>query len=71
MWDEITYPFLKKFHPTLYWARNYLSILGLKLNPVSKKMAPRRWMAVHSPAKKKIIQCVAHKYCSAAQRENE
>ena len=27
----------KQFHPTLFWARNYLSMLGLKLNHVSKR----------------------------------
>ena len=27
----------KLFHPTLYWACNYLSMLGLKLNHVSKR----------------------------------
>ena len=44
VWDEITYPFLnfnvtmdKKFHPTLYRACDYLSMLGLKLNHVSKR----------------------------------
>ena len=50
VWDEINYPFLNfncvivevlewisYFTPTLYWACNYLSILGLKLNHVSKR----------------------------------
>ena len=49
MWEEITYPFLnfngsnrwnlgmdKWFHPTVYNGCNYLSMLGLKLNHVSK-----------------------------------
>ena len=27
----------KQFHPTLYWACGYLSMLGLKLNHVSKR----------------------------------
>ena len=42
VWVEITYPFPNcglwmdnKFHPTLYWARDNLSILGLKLINVS------------------------------------
>ena len=43
MWDEITYPFLnlnglgmdKWFHPTFYWAWDYLSMQGLKLKHVS------------------------------------
>ena len=50
--DGITYPFLNfngstievwecisntKSHPTLYWACDYLSMLGLKLNHVSKR----------------------------------
>ena len=40
MWPEITYPFpnfdtytLK----TVYWACDYLSMLGFKLNPVNKR----------------------------------
>ena len=47
MWDEITYPFLNfngatveityQFHLTLYQACDYLSMLGLKLNHVSKR----------------------------------
>ena len=49
VWDEITYPFLNfnsatvevyewiKSHPTLYCACDYLSMLGLKLNHVSKR----------------------------------
>ena len=48
MWNKITYPFInfsgctfslgmdKWFHPTLYWACDYLSMLGLKLHHVSK-----------------------------------
>ena len=47
MWDEITYPFPNfigifevwewmSFHRTLYKACGYLSMLGLKLNHVSK-----------------------------------
>ena len=44
VWDEITYSFLNfnggtfevKFYPTLYWACDYLSMLGLKLIHVSK-----------------------------------
>ena len=49
MWDDITYPFpnfnsttvevwewISKFHHTLYWACAYLSMLGFKLNHVSK-----------------------------------
>ena len=41
MWDEITYPFLfrngKVIHPTVYNGCNYLSMMGLKLNHVSKR----------------------------------
>ena len=40
VWDEITYPFLNfngVFHPILYKVCNYLSMLGLKLNHVSKR----------------------------------
>ena len=47
LWDEITYPLLnfngtslgmnKWFHPTFYWACDYLSMLGLKLNHISKR----------------------------------
>ena len=45
IWDEITYPFLNRwslgmnmeFHPTLYWACDYLYMLGLKLKYVSKR----------------------------------
>ena len=45
MWDEITYPFLnfnglgmdKQFHPILYNGCDYISMLGLKLNHVSKR----------------------------------
>ena len=36
-WDEITYPFLNFNGCTLYWACDYLSMLGLKLNHVSKR----------------------------------
>ena len=47
VWDEITYPFPnfcwslgmdKLFHPTIYWAYNYLSMMGLKL--IQVKGAP-------------------------------
>ena len=45
VWDEITYPFLncwslgmdEWFHLTLYQAYDYLSMMGLKLNHVSKR----------------------------------
>ena len=44
MWGEITYPFPnfngavdKQLHLTRFWACNYVSMLGLKLNHVSKK----------------------------------
>ena len=50
MWDEVAYPFLyfsgpnrwslgmvRWFHPTLFWACDYLSMLGLKLIHVSKR----------------------------------
>ena len=38
VWDEITYPFLNfNSAPTLYWACDYLSVLGLKLNHVNKR----------------------------------
>ena len=49
MWDEVIHPFPKlqrcnrcnlemdyRFHPTLYWACDLLSILGTTLNNVSK-----------------------------------
>ena len=47
VWDEITYSSLnfsgslemdKKFHPTFYNGYNYISMLGLKLIPVSKRV---------------------------------
>ena len=50
MWDEITYPIPnfdgrtvdvrmdKSFHPTLYWACYYLSMLGLKVICISKRV---------------------------------
>ena len=48
VWDEITFPSInygatveigmdKQFHPTLYNGHNYLSVVGLKLNHVSKR----------------------------------
>ena len=45
MWNEITYTFPnfnrlgidKYFRPTLYWACDYLSMSGSKLNHVGKK----------------------------------
>ena len=45
VWDEITNPFLncwslgmdKWFHPTLYQAYDYLSMMRLKLNHVSER----------------------------------
>ena len=30
VWDEITYGMAKWFHPTLFWAYNYLCMMGLK-----------------------------------------
>ena len=36
IWDEITYPFLNFNASTVYWACNYLSMLGLKLIHVSR-----------------------------------
>ena len=59
VWDEINYPFSfngcnrwslgtdKSFHHTLHWAYDYLSILGLKLNHVSKKDPVCTCMVVH------------------------
>ena len=35
----------KWFHPTLYWSCNYLSMLGLKINLVSKRGS--RWSTIH------------------------
>ena len=45
MWDEITYPFLNFNGATLYNGCNYLSMLGLKLNHVSKR--GHWWLAKH------------------------
>ena len=45
-WDETPYPVPnlngedgmdKKLHPTFYWANDYISMLGLNLNHVSKR----------------------------------
>ena len=33
----------KQFHPALFWACNYLSMLGLKLNHVSKRGHWSKW----------------------------
>ena len=48
VWNGITDPFPnfngatsqidKQFHPTLYWAYDYLSMLGLKLIHVDKRV---------------------------------
>ena len=56
MWDEISYPFPKfqwlhhqnlgmdkKFHPILYNGCNYISMLGLKLIHVSKRLPVRSY----------------------------
>ena len=48
----------KEFHPTLYWACDYLSMLGLKLIHVSKR-APRNKM-LNSILYKKT--CATHNY---------
>ena len=55
VWDEITYPFpnfnggnievwewISNFSPTHYWACDYLSVLGLKLNHDSKRWHSNR-----------------------------
>ena len=58
VWDEITYRWSlgmdEKIHPTLYWPCNYLSMLGLKSNHVSK-MGPR-WMSMdHRGGKSTLV----------------
>ena len=40
LWDAITY--YLQIHPTLYWACDYLSLLVLKVNYVSKRV-PDEW----------------------------
>ena len=79
MWVEITYPLLnfngctpwslgmdKKFHPTLDCAWDYLSMLGLKLNHVSKRgpwvsRYKRQWK-INQEAKK-CIQIFSKFHC--------
>ena len=51
LWDEIylSIPKLQRFHPTLFWVSNCLSILGLKLIHVSKRghlSAPSRYLDI-------------------------
>ena len=78
VWDEITYPIRnfngctvevwekdKQFHPTLYNGCNYLSMLGLKLNHVSKR-APsifgHQWFRVIYVTRKSSIKPATKKF---------